>query len=181
MAFESTTSAASCATAPPGSNDGARSARGREAYSRTASHADAASGDGAGKPGIASLLKELRDETTTLLRQEVLLAKTEMSDKAAKAGRNVSYIAAGGVVLLAALLCFLAAAAHGLAVLFVRGGLEPENAIWLSWLIVGGAVAVVGGVLLSKGISALSNMTPVPHESMQSLKEDKQWLTNKIS
>src|SRR5687768_5064568 len=50
---------------------------------------------------IGSLLKELRDESATLLRQEVALAKTEMSEKASMIGRNVASIGVGAATLYA--------------------------------------------------------------------------------
>ena len=46
--------------------------------------------------GIVDLLKILRDDTTTLVRDEISLAKTEISEKIASTSRNVGYLAAGG-------------------------------------------------------------------------------------
>src|SRR5687767_11341854 len=57
---------------------------------------------------IADLLKELRDESSNLLRQEVALAKTEMAEKAADYGKNAASIATGGAVAYAGALLLLA-------------------------------------------------------------------------
>ena len=137
--------------------------------------------DAAGKPSFASLMKELRDETTALLRQEVALAKTEMTEKAAKAGRNAGYLAAGGVLLLAGLICLLTFAAYTLAALLDWAGVPDALALCLGWLIVGLAVCGAGYVLLRKGIDAFKNFSVVPEKTVQTLQEDKQWATNKIS
>lgn len=134
-----------------------------------------------GKPGIGSLLRDLRDETTELFRQEIRLARTEMAEKAAKAGRNAAYVAAGGLVLLAGAMGLMAAAAYAIATILHRAGLGLDNATWIGWLIVGGAVAAIGYVLLQKGISTLKDMDPMPRKTVETIKEDKQWLTNKMS
>ena len=51
---------------------------------------------------IVYLLKKLRDDTTTLVRDEISLAKTEISEKIASTSRNVGYLAAGALVAYAA-------------------------------------------------------------------------------
>jgi hypothetical protein len=56
---------------------------------------------------IVYLLKNLRDDTTTLVRDEISLAKTEISDKIASTARNVGYLAAGALVAYAALIMIL--------------------------------------------------------------------------
>jgi Putative Actinobacterial Holin-X, holin superfamily III len=56
---------------------------------------------------IVDLLKNLRDDTTTLVRDEISLAKTEMSEKIASSSRNVGYLAAGALVAYAALILLL--------------------------------------------------------------------------
>jgi hypothetical protein len=81
-----------------------------ESQTRTefrASEPRAASRDGR---SMVELLKELRDETVTLMRQEVALAKVELSEKAVRYGRNIAYLAIGGLILYAGLLFLLAAA-----------------------------------------------------------------------
>ena len=57
---------------------------------------------------ITDLLKDLRDESSRLVRQEVALAKTELSEKAAKLGRNAGYMGAGSGLAHAALIESLA-------------------------------------------------------------------------
>ena len=130
---------------------------------------------------IFGLLRELRDEFATLLRQEVALAKTEVSEKAGLAKRNAVYIGVGGVIALSGFLCLLAAASIGLAVAFRAAGVSPETAAWLAPLLVGLVVAVVGYALLQKGISTLKRESLTPERTVQTLKEDTAWARQKIA
>lgn len=129
---------------------------------------------------IGDLLKELRDETSTLLRQEVALAKTEMIEKAAAYGKNTGAIGAGGAVAYAGALLLLAGVTVGLAFMLDAVGLD-EHAWWVAPLVVGGIVAAVGYSMISKGVSTLKRQSPVPEKTIQSLQEDKQWLTDKVA
>jgi len=127
---------------------------------------------------LGSLLKELRDESTTLMRQEVALAKTEMAEKAGTYARNAASVAVGAAVLYAGVWILLLGLTCALYFILVRLGLSNLWSGVLAFAIVGGGLALVGYVLMQKGISTLKNESPVPEKTIQSLKEDKQWLTN---
>jgi len=135
-----------------------------------------------GGPGesIAELLKDLRDESVTLMRQELSLARTEIGEKASKAARNTAYTGVGAVVLYIGVFFLLTALAVGLAMLLNRLGMDPHG-WWLGPLIVGGILAAIGGALTSKGIATLKEQSLVPEKTVQTLKEDKQWLENKVT
>ncbi len=128
---------------------------------------------------FTDLFKDLRDETTLLVRQELELAKTEISEKAARAGRNTGYIGAGSVLAHAATLVLLlglsALLYHGL----VEWGLTHMVAGWLAPLIVGGIIALIGLALIMKGVSTLKRESLVPRKTVDSLKENQQWLSRK--
>ena len=130
---------------------------------------------------ITGLLRELRDETTILLRQEVALAKTEISEKAARAGRNAAYLTAGGAVAYAGVLFLLLAATAAILVGLEAMGLNREITLWLAPLIVGGIVALIGYGLVQKGISTLKHESLVPEKTTDSIQENKQWLQGKMS
>ncbi len=116
---------------------------------------------------LSELFSELTQETTTLVRQEVQLAKTEMSQKASRIGKDVGFLAAGGAVVYAGLLAIIA------GVIFLLGLVIP---LWLSALLVGIAVALTGYYfLVRKGLDALKQEDPVPRETIETLKEDKEW------
>ena len=138
----------------------------------------AAAGGDARDRSIGSLIKELRDETTTLFRQEIALAKTEMSEKASSAGKNAASIGAGAAVLMAGALVLLLGVSALLYWALVKMGVSHYVSGWLAPLIVGGVTALIGYSLVQKGVSALKRISPVPEKTVESIKEDKQWLQN---
>jgi hypothetical protein len=121
---------------------------------------------------LGDLFSELSRETSTLIRQEVALAKSEMTDKATTVGKNVGFLAVGGAVAYAGFLVLLGALVIILA-LFLPW--------WLSALIVGFVVAAVGYALVQKGLSTLKQVDMAPRETIDSLKEDKEWAKRQIS
>lgn len=127
---------------------------------------------------LGTLLKELRDEGLTLARQEIALAKTEMSEKASKAAKNAAAIAVGGAVAYLGAIVLLLGVTVIVYFALDRMGVPNWLAGLLSFLIVGGGTALVGYLMLQKGLSALKNESMVPEKTVESLKEDKQWLTN---
>lgn len=112
---------------------------------------------------IGDLFAELASETSNLVRQEVQLAKTELTQKATSAGKDAGYIGAGGALAYAGLLAIIAAVVIGL------GQLIP---MWLSALIVGLLVVGAGYFLIQRGLSGLKRLDPTPRETIQTIKED---------
>lgn len=124
---------------------------------------------------IGQLLKELRDETTTLLRQEVDLAKTEMGEKASRVGRNVGSLAVGGGVAFLGALALLAAVVYGLTSI-LNQFMSVGVAIWLAPLIVGLVLAAIGYSLVQKALATLRQESLTPQRTTQTLQENKEWL-----
>lgn len=116
---------------------------------------------------LGELFGQLSTDMSFLVRQEIELAKTEMTEKASKAVKNIGFLVVGGTIAYAGLLVLLAAATFALAELV--GG-------WLAALIVGLIVIAIGIVLVLKGINTLKEMEMTPQKTIQSLKEDKEWL-----
>jgi hypothetical protein len=117
---------------------------------------------------LGELFADLTRQTTTLIRQEVELAKTEMSAKATTVGRNVAFLAVGGAVAYAGFLALLAAAIIALATI-------ADVDWWLSALIVGVIAAVVGALLIMRGRDALQREDLAPRRTIETLKEDAEW------
>jgi hypothetical protein len=115
---------------------------------------------------LGELFSELSQETTTLIRQELNLAKTEMSQKAFRVGKDVGFMAAGGAVVYAGLLAILA------GVIALLGLVIP---LWLSALLVGLVVAGLGYFLVRRGLDALKQEDLAPRQTIETLKEDKEW------
>lgn len=128
---------------------------------------------------LGQILRDLRDETSTLLRQEVDLAKTEMSEKAATVGSNLGSVAVGGAVAFAGALTLLAALTLGLISLMSEF-MSRDVAMWLAPLLVGLVLAIIGYSLIKKALEALKQEGLAPKRTTQSLKENKEWLTSKM-
>jgi hypothetical protein len=129
---------------------------------------------------IGQLLKELTHESSTLLKQEVDLAKTEMSEKASRVGANLGEVAVGGAVALLGAIALVMAAIYGLGAI-LNNFLSPETASWLAPLIVGGILAAVGYSMIKKALETLKRESLTPEKTTQSLQENKEWLKQKIS
>jgi hypothetical protein len=115
---------------------------------------------------LGDLFAKLARDTSNLVRQEVALARTEMTQKAAELGRDAGMLGAGGAVAYAGFLALIFALIVGL------GELIP---LWASALIVGLVVAGVGYLLIQRGLSALKRVDLKPHQTIETLKEDAEW------
>lgn len=130
---------------------------------------------------LTDLLKELRDETTALVREEVALAKTELSEKVSRVARNSGYLIAGSLIAFAGIVVLLLAASAGLYVGLVAMGLANATAGWLAPLIVGLLVVVIGYAFVRKAISTLQNESAVPQRTMKTIRDDKDWMKGKVT
>jgi hypothetical protein len=116
---------------------------------------------------VGELLKQLSQETSTLVRQELELAKAEMSQKGKKAGVGAGMLGGAGVSGL----LFL-----GALTATIIGLLDTAMKFWLAALIVTILWAAVAGVLALQGRKKLQDATPpVPEQAQESVKEDVQW------
>jgi len=129
---------------------------------------------------LGQLLKDLTAETTTLLKQEVDLAKTEMGEKASRVGTNVGSVAVGGAILFAGALALLFAAVNALAEILDRLGVPVTVSPWLSPLILGVGLALVGYSFVKKALTTLKQESVTPKRTTQSLQENKEWLKSKM-
>ena len=130
---------------------------------------------------IVYLLKKLRDDTTTLVRDEISLAKTEISEKIASTSRNVGYLAVGALVAYAALILFLQGIGLLLRDLFISKGMNQASASLLGFLIVGGVIGIIGALLIIKALNTLKKEPLTPTKTAETLREDKEWVQNKVS
>lgn len=131
-------------------------------------------------PSIAGLLKELRDETTTLLRQEVALAKAELKENTSKLTTHALHIALGGFVAYAGIIVLLIGTGHLLGTWFIHLGLDPRIAQWLAPSLVGLTVALIGWGMLSKAKHAMAHDDLAPRKTIESLRTNKEWAQSKL-
>jgi len=121
---------------------------------------------------LGELFADLARESSTLLRQEVQLAKTELSQNASRVGKDAASIAVGGLIAYAGLLAILAAVIIGLA----AAGLPW----WVAALLVGVIVAGIGYGLIQRGLTALKREDLAPRRTIGTLQEDAQWAKEQV-
>ena len=116
---------------------------------------------------VAELVKQLSEQTSRLARQEVELAKAELTEKGKRAGIGAGMFGGAGVFVFYALGALTAAAILGLA---------KAVAAWAAALIVAAALGALAGLLALQGKSKIEQATPpVPEQATESVKEDVQW------
>jgi hypothetical protein len=120
------------------------------------------------EPSIGELFKELAQESSMLVKQEIALARTEMQQNLRRLGKDAAMVAAGGGILLLAALVLTAFLVAGVGDLL-------GNEYWLGALIVGAAYALVGGGILMRGMKALREEDLKPEQTLRSLSADKKW------
>lgn len=128
---------------------------------------------------VWQLIRRLTNQSLRLIRQELELARTELGEKAATYGRNVGYLAAGGLVAFAGVMVLLAAAVAGLYV-GLNTVLPWYHAAWISPLAVGLVVAIIGYAMVQKAISTIKRTSPVPQQTVETMRENKEWLQNEM-
>jgi hypothetical protein len=117
---------------------------------------------------IGELFGQLTQDMTLLVRQEIQLARTEMSEKLSRFTTNLVSVLSGGFVAYLGGLALVAA-----LILAVR---DLAN-ISLAWsaLIVGAVLAIVGYVMLQKGVKEIKRVDLAPRRTVETLKDDVQW------
>jgi hypothetical protein len=120
---------------------------------------------------LGELFAELARETSNLVRQEVELAKTELTQKATQVGKDAGTIGVGGAIAYAGFLVFLAAVVLGV------GEFMP---LWVSALLVGVVVGAIGYFIIQKGRNDLKRADLAPRATIESLKEDTEWAKEQI-
>ncbi len=130
---------------------------------------------------LGDLFSELATETGTLVRQEVALAQTELTRKATSVGTNVGFLVAGGAVGYTALLVVLAAVVIGLTQLIsYLSGWQLITSAWIAAAVVGLVVGIVAYVLITNALAKLKNTDLTPHQTVETLKEDAEWLKEQV-
>ena len=120
---------------------------------------------------LGELFGDLTRETSELVREELNLAKAEMTEKATKAAKDAAMTAVGGFVAYMGVLVLVAALVLGLA----TAGMPA----WAAALVIGLIFCIGGALAAMQGIKALKTIDPVPHQTVQTLKEDGELVKGK--
>ena len=118
---------------------------------------------------IGELVKDLSQQTSTLVRQEIELARAELQQKGKEAGKGAGMLGGAAVAGLLA----LGALSAGLIAL-----LDKAMATWVAAMIVMVLWAIVALVLAKSGQKALQRATPPAPQTVETVKEDIQWAKN---
>jgi hypothetical protein len=118
---------------------------------------------------VSDLISGLVNDAQQLVHREIDLAKREVAIEVGKVKQGAVALGIGaglavvGALLLAHMLVYLVQTLTGLS-------------LWVSYLIVGAVFAIGGGLLLMQGIKRMKDVDPMPRETIESVKEDIQWI-----
>ena len=121
---------------------------------------------------IGELLGNISGDLSQLFRQEVELAKAELKQEALKAGKAAGFLGVAGFA------GYLAVVLLSFALVFALANVMDAG--WAA-LIVAMIWLIIGGVLFVSGRKKLKSVDPVPHRTVDTLKEDAKWLKNPTS
>jgi hypothetical protein len=125
--------------------------------------------------GIGTLLRDLADGSARLVRDEVQLARLETTALVKAVGQGTASVAAGGVLALLGTLALFT------GVVLLPGDQWLKDQYWLAALIV---TAVAGGLaawFAKQGLDLLTPRRLVPDQTVETLKEDKEWLKRQLT
>lgn len=131
-----------------------------------AASTDAHAQDELRQESIGALLKQLSEQTSNLVRQELELARAELTVKGKQAGVGAGLLGGGGLVALYAVGALTAA---------VIAALATGMATWLAALIVAVVYGIAAGILALTGKNKVTDATPPAPQTVDSIKEDIQW------
>ena len=117
---------------------------------------------------VGELFADLSRDTRTLIQQELQLVKTEFTEKVSKLQRSAAFIVGGGLLAYGGVLAIVA------AVILILIGLGLPA--WAAALVGGALLVGVGYMLVRSGLAALNARELTPRKTMDTLKEDVQWL-----
>jgi uncharacterized membrane protein YqjE len=115
---------------------------------------------------MGDLLKRLSQDTSTLVRQEMALARAELTEQGKRAGTGAGMLGGAGVAGLLTL---------GALTATVIGVLDTGMPFWLAALIVTLIWGAIAGVLALQGRSKLKEATPPAPQTVETVKEDVRW------
>ena len=120
----------------------------------------------------AELVKQLSEQVSVLVRDELKLAQMEMTRKGKQAGVGIGMLGGGGLIALYGLGCLVAC-----VVIALSGAL----AAWLAALVIGAALLAVAGAAALLGKSRLHKaVPPVPKEAAESVQTDVEVIKERV-
>ncbi|MFN7945412.1 MAG: phage holin family protein [Blastocatellia bacterium] len=119
------------------------------------------------RESLGELISDLASQSSSLIRDEIALARQELREKVKTVQAALMIIALGAVTALVAVLALCAA-----VILALSEYLKP----WQSALLTGGVLAVAAGIIIAVGLSHLRQTSLKPEQTIETLEENKEWL-----
>lgn len=120
-----------------------------------------------GERSLGELFGELSQQTSTLVKKEIELARLEMTRSASDMARNAAMGVAGALFAYAGAIVVLI----GLGWLLASLGLP----LWVAFVIVGGLTLAIGGFLGYRALDAMRKARLMPERTVETIKEDVEW------
>ena len=121
----------------------------------------------AAERSVSDVVQDILRNVQEILRSEVRLAKAEIRHEATKAAASALWLTVGVVGVLSAWMFLLWTAAYALATILP---------MWAATLVIAVAMAAAGGVLIAAGLRRFTHITPMPERTIESLKENLEWM-----
>jgi hypothetical protein len=121
---------------------------------------------------LAEIIANILSGLNTIVRDEIRLAIAELKDKMRASPKAVAYLAAAGLLGFLAVECIVTACIAALAIVLP---------VWLSALIVAVLAASAGGGAFVIGRLALEKVEPIPQQTMETLKDNVDWVRDRLS
>jgi uncharacterized membrane protein YqjE len=129
-----------------------------------------------GQRGVGALLRDLAEGSAGLVRSEITLARLEAGEVASSLARGSAFMAIGGVLALLGTLSLFAG-----VILLIGDQWLSRDRYWLAALIVTVLTGVVAAVLAKRGLSHLAPSALKPDETVETLKEDREWVKRQLT
>ena len=128
-----------------------------------------------GSRSVGTLLRELADGSATLVRDEITLARLEVTGILRSVGAGTAFVAGGGVLALLGTLALLT------GIILLTGDQWLRDRYWLAALLVTVLTGAVAFWFAKRGTNLLSPSTLAPDQTVATLKEDKEWLKRQLT
>ena len=123
------------------------------------------------EPSLGALLGDLAHESSTLVRQEMTLAKTELTQKLTHAAESVGVVLLGGAIANAGLVVLLLGLAYALS---------AYVPLWAAALFFAVAAIALGIWMGQRGLEALGKMNATPEKTVSTLKDNARWAKEQL-
>ncbi|GEM_PF-1100150 len=132
------------------------------------------------EPSLVHVIKELRDDTVRLIRQEVALAKREMVGKFTMIGKNTAFLGVGALVGLYFLFFFFLFLNNLIQAGLSASGFSGAVSAWFAPLILSLLLGVAALSFMLKSLRSMRKEKFVPQKTLDTLKDDKDWVRAKL-